>query len=207
MKSSNHLIHLGGETPTDGASRLIAINQPYTVSIRIRGIADLLLHRWNCEAIAEKAGSRKGSTQKRTDDLESYVHRTPQGELALPGTYFRACLINAAKFRQDPRSPRKCAVDLYRAGIACLTPLASLGVKAWDYEHRFRAVVQRAGITRCLPALRSGWEVEFEVQVNLPEYISESALRETCDAAGKLIGLADMRPTYGRFTVIQFGPS
>ncbi len=207
MKNTNSLISLGGAVPTDGANRLLAINQPYTVSIRIRGVADLLLHRWNCEAIAAKGAARKGSAQKRSDDLESYIYRDEKGYISLPGTYFRACLINASKFLQDPRSPRKSAQDLFKAGVLCVTPFASLGVKAWDYEHKFRAVVQRSGITRCLPALKAGWEAEFVIQVNLPEYIDEILLRETCDAAGKLIGLADMRPTYGRFTVIQFGPS
>jgi hypothetical protein len=40
--------------------------------------------------------------------------------------------------------------------------------------------------------------------VNLPEYINPQLLNSTIQAAGKLIGLADFRPSYGRFNVVGF---
>ena len=48
----------------------------------------------------------------------------------------------ALAFRQDPRSPRKSAMDLFKAGAVCLTPLASLHVRDWDYEDRRRVMIQ-----------------------------------------------------------------
>ena|GEM_PF-5024768 len=38
----------------------------------------------------------------------------------------------------------------------------------------------------------------------LPEYISPEFLRTLVDGAGKFIGLADFRPTYGRFAIVQW---
>ena len=113
-------------------------------------------------------------------------------------------IINAAKFKQDPRSPRKSAMDLYKAGIVNMTPLASLGVKEWDYEDRRRVMIQRNGVTRVRPAMLKGYRVEFQIMVNLPEYIDPASLRETIEQAGRLIGIGDFRPTFGRFGVVKF---
>ena len=195
---------IGGDVPTNGAAETIAFSEPYTATVAIEGIADILFHRWNAEAVEAKAASAKGSKAKKSDDIESYVYRNDAGEIALPGEYLRMALINAAKFRQDPRSPRKSAMDLYKAGVVSLTPLASLGKDAWDYEDKRRVVVQRNGINRIRPAMKAGWRAEFDLMVMLPEYIRPSDLNEVIANAGRLIGLGDFRPTYGRFNVVRF---
>ena len=195
---------IGGEVPTNGAKATIDLTQPYTVNVTIKGTADILFHRWNCESVAEKSAAAKGSKAKKTDDVESYVYRNDEGELCVPGEYLRGAIINAAKFRQDPRSPRKSAMDLFKAGVISLTQLASLGVKAWDYMHQCRVCVQRNSITRSRPAMKAGYEIEVQLMVNLPEYISPAMLNETISAAGRLIGIGDFRPSYGRFVLVKF---
>lgn len=189
---------------TNGAEEVIGSSFPYRVEVAIEGVADLLFHRWNDEAVAAKAAAAKGSKAKKTDDIESYVYRTPRGSLALPGEYLRQATIHAAKFRQDPRSPRKSAMDLFKAGVVSLTPLADLGAEKWDYEDRRRVVVQRNAVTRVRPAMLAGWKATFIVMVNLPEYITPPMLHETMNAAGRLIGVGDFRPTFGRFLVQRF---
>jgi hypothetical protein len=190
--------------PTDGGNEAISHSEPYAVQITIEGAADFLFHRWNAEAVDEKAKAAKNSKAKKTDDVESYVYRTQDGELAIPGEYLRGSVINAAKFRQDPRSPRKSAMDLYKAGIVVTSQLATLGVKEWDYLDRRRVMVQRQGINRTRPAMRAGWKVKFDLLIVLPEYIDRNSLRETIESAGRLIGIGDFRPTYGRFGIVQF---
>jgi hypothetical protein len=201
--AQKEVIAIGPEA-TNGGRTAIEYAIPYVAAVQIVGVADLLFHRWNVEGVETKARAAKGSKAKKSDDLESYVYRNDAGELALPGEYLRQAVIHAAKFRQDPRSPRKSAMDLFKAGAVCLTPLASLGVKAWDYEDRRRVMIQRNGITRVRPAMRAGWSVGIELMVNLPEYIPPDALHEVLVNAGRLIGLADFRPTYGRFGVTNF---
>ena len=49
-----------------------------------------------------------------------------------------------------------------------------------------------------------GWRASFEILVNLPEYITPPRLQECLADAGRLIGIGDNRPTYGRFTVVGF---
>ena len=206
-KRAENVIEIGGEAPSNGAADAIEITQPYVATVSIEGIADLLFHRWNPEAVDAKAEAAKGSRTKKTDDIESYVYRNNGGDICIPGEYLRQAIIGAARFRQDPRSPRKSAMDLFKAGVVSLTTLASLGVDRWDYEDRRRVVVQRSGVNRTRPAMKAGWSAEFDLQVMLPEYIRPSMLNEVIAGAGRLIGVGDFRPTYGRFNVTKFGVS
>lgn len=193
-----------GPSITNGAMHALDASRPYRAEVAIRGDADILFHRWNCEAVEAKAKSAKGSAAKKSDNVESYVYRNDDSELCLPGEYLRQAIVAAAKFRQDPRSPRKSAQDLVKAAVVSLTPLASLGVREWDYEHRCRVQVQRNGITRVRPALRAGWTATFVFMVNLPEYVAPEMLQSLLTDAGRLVGIADFRPTYGRFQVTRF---
>ena len=76
---------------------------PYSVAVTVQGNSDFLFHRWNCESVAEKSLAAKGSKAKKTDDLESYVYRNDNGNLAIPGEYLRQAAIETAKYKQDPR--------------------------------------------------------------------------------------------------------
>lgn len=195
---------------TNGAKNLIEMELPYIVHIRIAGSSDLLLHAWNVESVEAKGRAKKGSDAKKMDDLESYVHRNEDGLICMPSEYVRMSTVNAAKFKQDPRSPRKSAMDLYKAAIVSLSPLSPIvtheGVPAgvWDYEHRCRVTVQRSGITRTRPAFKEGWSLEMSLMCNLPGYVSPSDLLDSITMAGKVIGVGDFRPSYGRFQVVNF---
>lgn len=195
---------IGGEAPSNGAHNGISAQEPYRVEVTIKGVAPILFHRWNCESVESKSKAKKGSAEKKTDDVESYVYRNEKGELAIPGEYLRGAIVGAAKFMQDPRSPRKSAADLFKAAVVSLTPLASLGVKTWDYLDKRRVCIQRNAVTRSRPAMAEGWQCSFVLMVGLPEYIDEHMLNAVIQQAGKLIGLADFRPSYGRFNVVEF---
>ena len=122
----------------------------------------------------------------------------------MPGEYVRQAVIHAAKFKQDPRSPRKSAMDLTKAAVVSLTPLASFGKETYDFEDRRRVQVQRAGITRTRPAMKAGWQTEMSFLINLPEYIQPAFFHELLSDAGRLVGVGDFRPSYGRFIVMSF---
>ena len=151
-----------------------------------------------------KAKLQRAARQKKTDNVESYVYRDDKDNICLPGEYLRQSIIHAAKYQQDPRSPRKSAMDLVKAGLISLTPLASFGTTKWDYDHAARVQVQRNGITRIRPALREGWKVTILLMVNLPEYLPSEFVNKLAVDAGRLIGVGDFRPSYGRFSVIKF---
>jgi len=193
-----------GERVSNGAADLVAMEEPYTVEVSVEGTAALLFHRWNNESVEKKGKAAKGSKAKRTDDVESYVYRGSDGALGVPGEYFRQSVIHAAKFAQDPRSPRKSAMDLFKAGVVALDELCSLGTKEWSYLDARRVLIQRNGVTRIRPAMAPGWKVSVKLGVLLPEYISPEMLNERIQAAGRLVGVGDFRPTYGRFSVVKF---
>lgn len=189
---------------TNGGKQSIEASLPYAVHVTLEGTSDMLFHRWNCEAVEAKSKAAKNSAAKKTDDIESYVWRNEKDQLCIPGEYLRQSIIHAAKFKSDPRSPRKSAMDLFKAGILPITSLATLGVDSWDYLHKCRVMVQRNGVTRVRPAMMQGWTAEFSLQILLPEYIGPVLLRDVIDTSGKLIGIGDFRPTYGRFMVNKF---
>lgn len=193
---------LGGEPITNGGAWVIEEGSPVKVRIGIVGTAPILLHSWNVEAVEEKANAAKGSKAKKTDNLESYVYRTDDGFLGVPGTNFHAALIEAGRRMQDPSSPRKSARDIVRAAIVPLTVVAPFEpeAKEWDYEDARRVTVQRAGVTRVRPAMHAGWKLTYELLLTAPHYIGPPVLTTLVNTAGLLVGLCDFRPTYGRFT-------
>ena len=197
-----------GPMVTNDAEGDILTAAPYVAQVTIEGVSAILFHRWNNEAVAEKAAAAKGSKMKKSDNIESYVYRCPDGTIGIPGEYLKGSICDprngAAKYRQDPRSPRKSALDLFKAGVVVLTPIASLGKATWDYLDSRRVMVQRNGITRVRPAFLAGWRATFEVEVITAEYIPPQLLHAVLSDAGRLVGIGDFRPSYGRFQVVEF---
>lgn len=177
---------------------------PYSAMILVQGVSPFLFHRWSVDGVEAKAKAAKGSKAKKEDDLASYVYRSDDGMLAIPAEYFRMAIVNAAKFKQDPRSPRKSAMDLFKAAIFPTHEYCSLGISEWNYVDRRRVTVQRNGITRSRPAVDKGWRCEVQFEVVLPEYVSPELLNEVVQMAGRVVGVGDFRPTYGRFQVTGF---
>jgi hypothetical protein len=192
-----------GSPSNDGAFQ-IEQGVPYTGTFEVVGVAPFLFHRWSVEDVEAKGKAAKGSRGKKEDNLEAYVYRDTDGRLAIPNEYFRMTIINAAKYKQDPRSPRKSAMDLFKAGLANINEYCNLGLKEWQYVDRRRVVIQRNGITRSRPALHVGWKCEVAFEVLLPEYISPELLNETMQSGGRLVGVGDFRPSFGRYQVTRF---
>ena len=192
---------------TNSAEFIVAASEPYVATVTLQGSSALLFHRWCCESVEAKAKAAKGSAAKKQDNVESYVWRCPDGTIGIPGEYLRGAICGpagAAKFRQDPRSSRKSALDLYKAAIVALTDVASLGSTDWDYLDQRRVTVQRAGVTRVRPAFLPGWSATFDLQCLLPEYCAPADLLDVITKAGQLVGIGDFRPTFGRFQVTNY---
>ena len=189
---------------SNGAREEILYQAPYVAHVKVEGTAPILFHGWNNEAVSEKAKAAKNSKAKKTDNLESYVYRLKNGNIGIKGEALHRAIIEAGRYRQDPRSPRKSAMDLLKAGVLPMTVLADTGAREWDYVDRARVVVQRNAVTRERPALNAGWAAEFDLIVTTPEYIAPSFLLDLLTQAGRLIGLGDHRPTYGRFQITRF---
>ena len=204
IKDKNRLTEISGESPTDGAALFISVQAPYRVEIELEGTCALLFHRWNNESVAAKARAKKGSEEKKVDDTESFMWKDERGFICVPGEYVRQSIIHASKYEQDPRSPRKSLMDLMKAALVSLTELASLGVKQPDFLDQRRVVIQRSAVTRSRPAMRPGWKTKFIMMINLPEYVPPQRLNQILQQAGKIIGIGDFRPSFGRYVVTKF---
>lgn len=186
-------------------------SQPYSVLVTLVGTEDILFHRYDVDQVEAQAKAAKGSKEKKSDNVESYVHRTVGGFIGLPGINFKACLADAAKSFQDPRSPRKSARDMVRAALKIPGEgvfINSDGEEAqtWDYLDKRRVQVQRNAISRQRPALTKGWQLSLQINVVDPEYIQPDWLSELLVRAGRSIGLCDYRPDFGTFRVAHFEP-
>ncbi|MCC7229252.1 MAG: hypothetical protein IT203_02595 [Fimbriimonadaceae bacterium] len=194
--------------PTNDGEFSIEMSTPYVVAVKIQGTSPILFHRWSCDDVEAKASAAKGSKAKKEDNIESYVYRNESNQICIPGEYLRGAIIQSAKFRQDPRSPRKSGMDLFKAGVVSLDDLCPITASGkqepaseWDYLDRRRVMIQRNAVTRIRPAFLAGWSCEVLLQVLTPEYIPVEALAETISQAGRLVGVADFRPTFGRFAL------
>jgi hypothetical protein len=178
--------------------------QPYSVQVVLEGVAPLLFHRYDAETVASQAKAAKGSREKKTDNIESFVYRNDDGYLCIPGGAFKAALADAARRFQDPSSPRKSARDLVRAGVLVNPYLASLGTKDWNVVDVRGVVIQRNRISRSRPMMTEGWRVTFSIEVGEAELIKPEFLRQLVDRAGRFNGLLDFRPDFGRFNVVSW---
>lgn len=200
----NRIEGLGGVGP-----KISSPESPYTVEIELTGTKPIIFHRWSCEEVERKAEAKKGSKEKKTDDPNVSVYRDADGFICLPGRYVTSAICDTAKRFPDKSSPRKSARDMFKAGIDPLTELAPIliggkKVKDWQFLDKRRMKVQQAAITRVRPAFLEGWKAELQIQVLLPEFIDERLLLEVLEMCGRINGLADSRPTYGKFQVTRF---
>lgn len=176
----------------------------YQVKVTIEGVAPILFHRYDIMSVERKAVAKKGSETKKTDDVESYVYRTPGGHLGVPGLSVKAAIVEAAKSDSDPRSKRKSARDLIRASLVIDEEVCDLGRKDWDYLDRRPVTVQMARVVRDRPALQAGWKFTFTAHVLQPEFLDEDWLYRLIQRAGSFCGLCDFRPDFGRFRIVAF---
>jgi hypothetical protein len=204
-------IAMGGDV-SNGGQGGIEMSAPYRVLVQITGDTPMLFHRYQVDVVETSTAAARGSKAKTTEDPENYVWRNDEGIICLPGEYLRCSMSSnngAAKYQTDPRSPRKSALDLYKASIVPLTRLAPITradgelAEAWDYVDKRRVVI-RGAVPRTRPAFNAGWHAEIELMVLTPEYIDPRSLHRTLNDAGRLVGIADFRPTFGRFSVTHY---
>jgi len=124
------------------------------------------------------------------------------GKIVVPGENIEAMIVAAAKKNKLGKQ--------FTAGLMCdgSWPLIYDGPKnidkLWENE-RYRLMknvrVGQAKVMRCRPIFRS-WKLEFELQW-LPELINEEQIDEAVVIAGRIIGLCDWKPKFGRFEIIE----
>jgi len=186
-------------------------------TFKIKGISPLLLHngdlanpfnKWT-KAMKVITGKRKKTDAdheelSRLEWLGSF-YVNEENRPIIPGTNFESMLIQAGKKSKLGES--------FKAGMICENDsfIEYDGPKTveeiWNKcGHKFTDIrgVKLNGKTRIMrtrPVFHK-WSIEFKVSY-LPDILNESQVVEAVTTAGRIIGLGDYKPRFGRFEVVS----
>lgn len=187
------------------------------IEFQIAGIAPLLMHNTNIlidrlSPASKRIAEINEKKLKRTDaDFEEvaklefiaslYYDEDKRTGVYIPSENIEATIVNAAKTKR--RGPTA------RVGMMCLNPKHPLiydGPKTPEelYEDkRFvdkrSVVIAGKRIMRCRPIFFP-WGLRFTLLID-KQIVNPRAVQEWVEIAGKMIGLCDYRPKYGRFKI------
>jgi hypothetical protein len=188
-----------------------------SLSFSIKGTYPLMFHNGRlADPLNHYAKAMKEITSKRkkTDadhqalydlEWEGSLYVNDQNQVIIPGINIEAAFIEGAK--------KQRLGPAFKAGFLCDEdfPLKHDGpkdiekLKSMDRFRDKRGVkVNGSRVIRCRPIFGSGngwWGLDFTVQY-LPDVLNESQVRSTLDIIGRLVGLGDHKPKYGRFEVL-----
>lgn len=186
-----------------------------TLHFRIRGIAPLLMHNGqlanplNPIVKSIKELTNKGK-KKTDDDLKRIMRLEWEGGMYfdekvgpyIPGINIEACIRAGATFQRK-------GMDVVR-GLMVLDDKVKLEYKGPRdpekmYESGFVDVrgvrVNNSTTMRCRP-LFSDWACEFDVSID-EEILNAKEIGGFVSTAGRLSGLCDFTPRFGRFELIE----
>lgn len=184
-----------------------------TINFHLQGIAPLLLHNGHlADPLNEWAKAMKevSSKRKKTDDDHAELGRLEwHGGLYLnedqqpivPGENIEAMLIEAGR---KQKLGKQFQAGVLSDGQWLIKHDGPKKIDALWADKRFRdrrraKVNGGSSVMRTRPMFRS-WAIDLVVQF-LPELLNQSQVVEAMNTAGRIIGLGDYHPKFGRFEV------
>jgi len=188
-----------------------------TVSFKIKGVMPTIMHNGQTsDPLNEYAKRLKKVTSKKTktdqDHMEmaeiewfAALYVDEQNRPCWPGENIESMLVAAAK---KTRLGNQTKSGLFVDGNAIVIhdgPRTADGL--WKYKpldknpyiSRVPVVINKSRVMRTRPIFPV-WSLEFAVNY-MPDILSSENVIEFVKTAGKIIGLSDWRPKYGRFEV------
>ena len=184
------------------------------LNFRIVGVAPLLMHNGSL-AIPSNTYAKKikeiSSKRNKTDaDFEQMAKLEWFGGLYLsnkepciPGYVFEASIIGKGGAARKERMGKEAAVGVW---VVKDFPLQYDGPKdpyeLWEIESfRFQIPVRvKTSSVLRTRAIFHEWAADISLQFD-PELVDEESVRRWIEVSGRLVGLMDWRPRYGRFRV------
>ena len=175
------------------------------------GTVPLLMHNARLSNPTDeiaKAMKRISSKRAKTDDDHEEMARLEHmGSLYydehagpfIPGQNFERCLVDAARVtKAGKKIERGVFVETNVNPVAFDGPRTIDGLwKDENFRHVASVKVQQNRVTRTRPQFRT-WVVDADGMFD-PTVISFEELAEIAETAGRMIGLGDWRPRFGRF--------
>jgi hypothetical protein len=181
------------------------IEQPYTVTLRLRGVTPLLFNKFaDLDGYAEaRVAPKRKPREKEVLDYESMIWRTDDGSLGIPTQNVIASLVAAARYFKSPIANSGGATSTLRDALVPADEIAGFDVKEWDcidFRLARNGDMKRSPKPTWRPRLEKGWLVTASIGVVLPELYGPAKLLEIIARAGTTSGLGDGRKIgFGRF--------
>lgn len=183
------------------------------LNFRCTGVAPLLMHNGAlANPLNPKVKEMKEITslRKKTDEnhyelqrLEFFagLYLDAKKRLIIPSSNIEGALVEGAKkaklgktFKAAVMVPEDALLDIDEN----LTP-DDLWARQEEFADVRSVLVNNSRVMRTRPIFRR-WAIEFSAEFEDSE-INADQLVKACQDAGRMVGLCDYRPKYGRFTV------
>lgn len=169
------------------------------MNVKIKGSQPILMHNVQSMLLKKPMKYTHEEWEKSPECFEAKMY-TNGDSLVIPMGVLKGLLISAAK-KSGLRVPGKRSgyVNAIKAGVFMESD-ASLGQTKKDAKPVTRFVtLNKSKVMRVWPSVQN-WEAEFNLGFD-SEQISEDALQELLAAGGRICGIGDYRPEFGRFEV------
>lgn len=191
--------------PEEELEARYGIEQPYTVTLRLRGVTPLLFNRFtDLEGYADSsvAGKRK-PREREVKDFEAMVWRDDDGNLAVPSQMVIASIVNAGRYFKSPIASNGGATTTLREALVPAAEYASFDVSEWDcidFRLARNGDIKRSPKPTHRPRFEKGWSLTAQLGVVVPELYGPAKLLEIVSRAGLTCGIGDGRKLgFGRF--------
>ena len=179
---------------------------------RIKGDTPLMMHNnVACDPLHPLAKQMKkiSSVRNKTDEhheeiayieYQAGIYHDPKIGPYIPGRCVDALLREAAKFSKKGKTVTR-ALQTVEDKVKLLYdgPRDIQGLYSKCYRDRRPVTVNRSTVIRTRPFFEE-WAAEFQVAID-PSQLDAIEVRNFLEVGGRLVGLCDYRPTYGKFNL------
>ena len=187
-----------------------------SLKVTVKGLAPLLMHNGHladprnphARALREAVNaSKKNKTDAAFDAMAKAeflgsLYVGEDGALCIPGEMIEATIINGAKKSKQGKQATAAICVFNNAPLQYKGPKDPL--KLWETGNFHKTIGVRVGTNRVMRTrpLFVDWSLSFVVQYNA-DLLNKKDVVMAITKAGAEVGLAEWRPRYGRFEVVE----
>ena len=183
------------------------------VDYTIKGIVPIIQHNGQlADPLNPASKAMKSITSKRKKTDEDFqalydaewmgsLYLNEENRVVIPGQNIEAMMVEGAK-KQRLGEQSKAAIICDGSWVLAHEGPKDLGKLSADTRFRdIRKVrIQANSVMRCRPIFPA-WSLKFTLHF-LPDLLNKSQVDEILETCGRIVGLCDFTPKYGRFEVV-----
>jgi hypothetical protein len=167
----------------------------YTIEVQVEGTAPLMQHRFPMPTLEElgEGGKIQTGAKDYTQEWREYFYTDDEGNIYQPASHFEGSMVKAAVNFKITGKRGKTYKDLFKAAVFVTPEAIPHGVKVPDelttdgdaplYLDMRPVVVQRSRVVRIRPTFKTGWKLEFNIEV-VDDQIPAPMVNEVLALAG-----------------------